>query len=343
MPEATLDHDSLLVTRAKALAISMHDGCGHTRSDGEPYWRHPERVVETLLRYGRPPTTIAAAWLHDVPEDCPPDGAGCEALLERIASEFGPEVGALVREVTNFSEPDASMEEKQARLREHAKHMTAEAKWLKLADRLDNISGMAKWSDEKRVRYATVTTRLLGALEPIPTGAEPLADAIRVRADDVARSAIPPTAAPIAGPITRFDGEFRFLSNFFPVEIRSPNGYRYPTIEHAYQCAKTNNEHQRARVASARGPKEARRRGRKLQPGPEWIQRRLEVMRTLLAEKFRPGTELARQLLATGDVELVDGNELGDTFWGISDGVGENHLGRLLMARRTELRELASR
>jgi guanosine-3',5'-bis(diphosphate) 3'-pyrophosphohydrolase len=176
------EHDHELVNRAKALAIGMHDGCGHTRSNGEPYWRHPERVVATLVEFGQPDATLAAAWLHDVPEDCPADCAGCEALLERIGADFGPKVGALVREVTNYFGPEASMEEKQARLREHAKHMTADAKWIKLADRWDNISGMVGWSDEKRTRYAKATLALLDALRPLPEGADSLAERIRVRA-----------------------------------------------------------------------------------------------------------------------------------------------------------------
>lgn len=171
-----------VVERAKAMAIAMHDACGHTRSNGEAYWHHPERVVHTLAGYRRHAATLAAAWLHDVPEDCPSDQAGCEALIERIAAEFGADVGSLVREVTNFFGPEATMEEKQARLREHARHMSAEAKWIKLADRWDNISGMVGWTDAKRKRYAKATIELLVALEPLPAGASELAERIRDRA-----------------------------------------------------------------------------------------------------------------------------------------------------------------
>jgi (p)ppGpp synthase/HD superfamily hydrolase len=170
-----MHHTTSLVPRARALAMALHDAAGHTRSGGEPYWHHPERVAQTLTDNGLPEEVIAAAWLHDVPEDCPTDEAGCQALLRMIARDFGPVVGELVREVTNYFGPEASMEAKQARLREHAAHMSPHAKWIKLADRLDNISGMIGWTDEKKTRYAKSTFDLLSALEPLPEGTARLA------------------------------------------------------------------------------------------------------------------------------------------------------------------------
>ena len=34
---------------------------------------------------------------------------------------------------------------------------------------------------------------------------------------------------------------------------------------------------------------------------------------------------------------LIEGNEWGDTFWGTCDGIGENHLGKILMRIRNEM------
>jgi predicted NAD-dependent protein-ADP-ribosyltransferase YbiA (DUF1768 family) len=64
-------------------------------------------------------------------------------------------------------------------------------------------------------------------------------------------------------------------------------------------------------------------------------------MRDLLRQKFAH-PELRRLLLATGDAELVEGNTWGDRFWGVCAGRGQNHLGRLLMAIRAEIRTAAS-
>jgi (p)ppGpp synthase/HD superfamily hydrolase len=165
-----------LVIKAREVAIASHDACGHKRSDGTPYWTHPQRVVGTLAAHGLPPEVLAAAWLHDVAEDCPTDEAGSREILKGFEADFGPQVASLVAEVTNYFGPEATMEEKQARLREHAREMSDHAKWIKLGDRWDNISsGMVGWSSDKQRRYATSTRLLLDALEPWPEGSETLA------------------------------------------------------------------------------------------------------------------------------------------------------------------------
>lgn len=174
-----------LVAAARALAIELHEQHGHTRADGEPYWRHPERVVATLVAYGQGMEIQAAGWLHDIPEDCSADVAHCEQLLREIESRFGAVVAQLTREVTNYFPPGATMEEKQQRLVEHAAHMSPGAKWIKLADRRDNVFGMSVWPAEKRRRYASATLRLLEALRPVPAGAEILGAEIRQRAGEV--------------------------------------------------------------------------------------------------------------------------------------------------------------
>jgi hypothetical protein len=61
-------------------------------------------------------------------------------------------------------------------------------------------------------------------------------------------------------------------------------------------------------------------------------------MESLVKEKFTRDTELGAKLVATGDEELVEGNYWGDTFWGVCRGVGQNHLGKILMKVREELR-----
>jgi ribA/ribD-fused uncharacterized protein len=144
--------------------------------------------------------------------------------------------------------------------------------------------------------------------------------------------------------IDRFNGRYWFLSNFSasPVKILAEEGGEVivcPTVEHAFQALKTLDPDERVKVASARTPGEAKKIGRRVSLRENWDETRDEAMRLLLRQKFAAGTELADLLLATGGVELVEGNSWGDRYWGVCGGKGENRLGILLMERRAELYE----
>ena len=141
--------------------------------------------------------------------------------------------------------------------------------------------------------------------------------------------------------ITAFRGDHAWLSNFFRVDV-ALDGVTYRSVEHAFQAAKSLDPAERARVGAASSPAIARRVGKKVTLRPGWDALRLEVMLGLLRQKFGPGTSLAERLIATGDAHLEEGNRWGDRFWGTVDGAGENHLGRLLMQVRAELRERRS-
>lgn len=126
-------------------------------------------------------------------------------------------------------------------------------------------------------------------------------------------------------PIDSFTGEYRFLSNF---EGR---------VEQEYQAAKCSDINESYAILDCISPGKAKRMGRKVKMRPDWDEVKLDIMKKLLLKKFR--TPLFREkLLATGDAELIEGNDWGDTYWGVCKGVGENHLGRLLMEVREELR-----
>lgn len=138
--------------------------------------------------------------------------------------------------------------------------------------------------------------------------------------------------------IESFQGEYRFLSNFFPSLVIYA-GRCYTSVEHAYQASKTLNQPQRDAIRAAETPGRAKRMGQKVALRPNWDTYKLDVMEMLVGEKFRIAEDLADLLLATGDAELVEGNTWGDTFWGVCGGMGENHLGRILMRVRAELNE----
>jgi ribA/ribD-fused uncharacterized protein len=133
--------------------------------------------------------------------------------------------------------------------------------------------------------------------------------------------------------IDKFQGRYRFLSNFYPARV---NGY--PTVEHAFQAEKTLDGRQRTLIAEAPTAARAKAIGRIVALRDDWDAIKLDVMRELLAEKFEEGSDLADLLLDTDDHDLFEGNTWGDVFWGIDASCrGENWLGRLLMLQRSHL------
>lgn len=127
-----------------------------------------------------------------------------------------------------------------------------------------------------------------------------------------------------------------FLSNFAPCQIEM-DGYVYPSVEHAYMAAKTLNPSAREQFRSPRlTAAQAKRLGKTVQLRSDWEQVKLEVMYSLLLKKFAING-FAVLLKATGDAPLVEGNNWGDRYWGICNGSGQNHLGKLLMKIRATL------
>ena len=82
---------------------------------------------------------------------------------------------------------------------------------------------------------------------------------------------------------------------------------------------------------------QAKRLGKRVELRPDWEDVKIDIMRQVLKSKFTQNPELKAKLIATGDAELIEGNNWNDRFWGVCNGKGQNHLGRLLMELRAEL------
>ena len=137
----------------------------------------------------------------------------------------------------------------------------------------------------------------------------------------------------VVEPIVSFSGEYRFLSNFYAMSVIF-QGYRYPTVEHAYQAAKNDSPVYRERIQLAQRPGEAKRLGRMVPLREDWEEVKVRIMRNLVAQKFMDPV-LRDKLRNTGRANLVEGNHWGDRFWGQCPvGNGENWLGRILMEVR---------
>lgn len=136
--------------------------------------------------------------------------------------------------------------------------------------------------------------------------------------------------------IDSFSGHYRFLSNFYPCLIRY-QGLGFKSVEHAYQAMKTENPQHQRRIQKAATAKEAKRLGRRVALRANWEEVKIDVMEEMVHRKFRDDAKLRNLLIGTGNKNLIEGNTWGDTFWGMCDGRGENHLGRILMRVRHAL------
>lgn len=131
--------------------------------------------------------------------------------------------------------------------------------------------------------------------------------------------------------ITSFRDDYYFLSNMYPVTITF-NGYTFSCVESAYQGFKVM---QPDYFQSMNGY-QAKRANRSYLMRDDWETLKNPVMYSLLIEKFKQ-PELRKLLIATGDREIIEGNNWGDIYWGMSAGVGVNTLGRMLMQLRDEI------
>ena len=140
--------------------------------------------------------------------------------------------------------------------------------------------------------------------------------------------------------ITDFHEEpYQFLSNFYEARV-DYDGLAYGSNEAAFQAQKCMIEEEKAQFTEF-GPGKSKGVGRRVQLRPDWEQVKVGIMEDIVRAKFTQHPELAAKLFATGDKVLVEGNHWGDTYWGVDThtGQGENHLGKILMKVRAELRE----
>lgn len=131
-----------------------------------------------------------------------------------------------------------------------------------------------------------------------------------------------------------FKNEYSFLSNFYPCLIPCELG-TFRNVEAAFQAHKCPL---RAREFINLSGAEAKRLGRSVALRPDWEDIKLSTMKTLLITKFaEPG--LQQKLLEISE-PIAEDNYWHDTYWGICNGIGENHLGKLLMEVRDFYKQL---
>src|SRR5882724_1279408 len=86
--------------------------------------------------------------------------------------------------------------------------------------------------------------------------------------------------------ITSFRGPHRFLSNFYPCKIVLET-ITYPSVEHAFQAAKTVDRCERVMISKMPTAVQAKRAGRQATLRENWETLRVDIMHDLVTQKFQ--------------------------------------------------------
>ncbi|HOU24946.1 MAG TPA: HD domain-containing protein, partial [Anaerolineae bacterium] len=159
------DADLALLRRAYEAALAAHEG--QARKSGEPYISHPVAVADILADLRMDVPSLAAALLHDVPEDT-------ATKLDEVRSGFGDEISRLVDGVTKLERlrdlsrsQEGGLAEAQAEnIRKIFLAMVDDIRviMIKLADRLHNMRTLSALPPEKQVRIARETLDIYAPL-----------------------------------------------------------------------------------------------------------------------------------------------------------------------------------
>jgi ribA/ribD-fused uncharacterized protein len=136
-----------------------------------------------------------------------------------------------------------------------------------------------------------------------------------------------------------YEGIHYMFSNFssFAVEWK---GVLWMTSEHAYQAAKFDDENIVNEIKHARSAHDSKVIARKYKEKVRqtWDTEKCIVMEDIVRAKLHQHEYIKRKLLESGDREIVEASPE-DSFWGWGpDKQGENHLGKIWMKLREEIK-----
>ncbi|MEN0073387.1 MAG: HD domain-containing protein [Paracraurococcus sp.] len=167
--------DLARILRAASFAARVHATHRRKGDAAEPYVNHVLEVAEILAAHGAPPVAIIAALLHDTVEDSDEDPDPC--TLPRIEAEFGPEVAAIVAEVSD--DKSLPKEVRKGLQIRGARGASVAARQLRLADKISNLRAIAAsppkgWDHARRLEYVGWAGRVAAGLR----GVNPALDAL---------------------------------------------------------------------------------------------------------------------------------------------------------------------
>jgi len=152
-----------VVEEAYKFAAEKHEG--QVRLSGKPYLEHPLQTAYILAELQLDTSSLAAALLHDIPEEC-------GLPVEEIETRFGPEIAKLVDGTTKLGRvalPAAggvAGGTQAANLRKMLVAMAEDLRviFIKLADRLHNMRTLQYLPTERQKKIAQETLEIYAPL-----------------------------------------------------------------------------------------------------------------------------------------------------------------------------------
>lgn len=153
--------DKKLIRKAFDVAVDAHSD--QRRKSGEAYIFHPIAVAKIVAsEIGLDATSIAAALLHDVVEDCP------RYSIEDIQQLFGETVARIVNGLTKISslnkDMNVSMQAENFRKMLLTLHDDIRVIIIKIADRLHNMQTIHSMREDKQLKIASETLYIYAPL-----------------------------------------------------------------------------------------------------------------------------------------------------------------------------------
>jgi len=127
-----------------------------------------------------------------------------------------------------------------------------------------------------------------------------------------------------------------FMSNYWRARMFI-YGRWWNWNEAPYQSAKTNDPAEKQLIWEATKANDTRLLGQKVTMVKDWDMLKRDVMKECCMAKFLQHADLRKQLIETGQEELIEDSPV-DFYWGCgADGTGQNVLGQVLMEVRYHL------
>ncbi len=178
------------VIQAAAFSGRKHRDQRRKNVTQEPYINHPLRVAALLSSIGAEECVLISALLHDCVEDC-------DCSLAEIEEFFGSKVASIVAEVTDDKSLPKDVRKQQQI--DHAPFISKEAKLVKLADKLDNLSDLIErapvgWTPSRVDKYFLWAEKVVLGLRGTNAELEQKLDEVFQRRPDAVAAAA--TASP---------------------------------------------------------------------------------------------------------------------------------------------------